>query len=78
MNERKEVHLIGKENNLHFKRKKQSKLDGKNFIKTRRVPARREPISDNEICTNPILKIRRQIFKTIMVRKFGNLHLFQS
>ena len=33
MNERKEVHLIGKENNLHFKRKKQSKLDGKNLSK---------------------------------------------
>ena len=37
------------------------------------MPARREPVRDNEICTNPILKMRRLIFITIIVRKIINL-----
>ena len=40
-------------------------------IKTRRVPTRTEPITDNEKCTSLICtKIRQTIFITIMERKF--------
>ena len=60
------VYLIGKEKNNCSH---QSNQDGKRVIKTRRVPARREPIRDNEINTNPILEIRRPMFITTMERK---------
>ena len=53
-----------------LKSKKQSNLDGKRVIRTRRFPTLREPIGDNENCTSPILEIRQQIFFLIMVRKF--------
>ena len=41
--------------------KNNSNWTRKRVIKTRPVPARREPIRDNEICTNPIFENRRPI-----------------